>query len=95
MLRKVLVISFILLLNYTRESTGMCNYVIYKLLYEGPVFDNIFQSSTIYLVNCGKYNNNSKQSSSLLKVDENMIEQCCSAHIVHNCQQYCSALFHN
>ena len=28
----------------------------------------------------------------LFRVDENSIEQCCAAHIVQCCQQYCSAL---
>ena len=26
--------------------------------------------------------------------DENSIEQCCAAHIVQGCQQYCSTLLH-
>ncbi len=26
------------------------------------------------------------------KVVENRMQQCCAAHIVHSCQQYCSAL---
>ncbi len=25
---------------------------------------------------------------------ENRMQQCCAAHIVHSCQQYCSALLH-
>ena len=29
-----------------------------------------------------------------LRVVENRIEQCCAAHIVQCCQQYCSALLH-
>ena len=28
----------------------------------------------------------------LFKVVENRMQQCCAAHIVHSCQQYCSAL---
>ncbi len=28
----------------------------------------------------------------LFKVVENSMQQCCAAHIVHSCQQYCSAL---
>ena len=28
----------------------------------------------------------------LFKVVENRMQQCCSAYIVHSCQQYCSAL---
>ncbi len=28
----------------------------------------------------------------LFKVVENGMQQCCTAHIVHSCQQYCSAL---
>ncbi len=30
----------------------------------------------------------------LFKVVENRMQQCCAAHIVHSCQQYCSALLH-
>ena len=30
----------------------------------------------------------------LFRVDENSLEQCCAAHIVQCCQQYCSALLH-
>ena len=30
----------------------------------------------------------------LFRVDENRIEQCFAAHIVHSCQQYSSALLH-
>ena len=30
----------------------------------------------------------------LLKVVENRMQQCCAAHIVHSCQQYCPALLH-
>ena len=30
----------------------------------------------------------------LQQVVENRIEQCCAAHIVQCCQQYCSALLH-
>ena len=30
----------------------------------------------------------------LFTVDENSLEQCCAAHIVQCCQQYCSALLH-
>ena len=30
----------------------------------------------------------------LFRVDENSLEQCCVAHIVQCCQQYCSALLH-
>ena len=29
-----------------------------------------------------------------LKVVENRIEQCCAAHILQCCQQYCSTLLH-
>ena len=29
-----------------------------------------------------------------IKVVENRMQQCCAAHIVHSCQQYCSALLH-
>ena len=30
----------------------------------------------------------------LFKVVENRMQQCCAAHIVRSCQQYCSALLH-
>ena len=30
----------------------------------------------------------------LFRVDENSLEQCCAAHIVQCCQQFCSALLH-
>ncbi len=30
----------------------------------------------------------------LFKVVENRMQQCCAAHIVHSCQQHCSALLH-
>ena len=30
----------------------------------------------------------------LFRVDENSLEQCCAAHIVQCCQQYCSAFLH-
>ena len=30
----------------------------------------------------------------LFRVDKNSLEQCCAAHIVQCCQQYCSALLH-
>ena len=30
----------------------------------------------------------------LFRVDENSLEQCCAAHIVQCCQQYCSVLLH-
>ena len=29
----------------------------------------------------------------LFKVVENRMQECCAAHIVHGCQQYCSAFF--
>ena len=32
------------------------------------------------------------KSYDLFKVVENRMQQCCAAHIVHSCQQYCSAL---
>ena len=32
------------------------------------------------------------KNSHLFKVVENRMQQCCAAHIVHSCQQYCSAL---
>ena len=31
----------------------------------------------------------------LFRVDKNSLEQCCAAHIVQCCQQYCSALLHS
>ena len=30
----------------------------------------------------------------LFTVVENSIVQCCAAHVVHSCQQYCSVLLH-
>ena len=30
----------------------------------------------------------------LFRIDETNLEQCCAAHIVQCCQQYCSALLH-
>ena len=33
-----------------------------------------------------------KKRHNLFRVDENSLEQCCAAHIVQCCQQYCSAL---
>ena len=33
-----------------------------------------------------------QKTHNLFRVDENSLEQCCAAHIVQCCQQYCSAL---
>ena len=33
-----------------------------------------------------------QKTHNLFRVDENSREQCCAAHIVQCCQQYCSAL---
>ena len=33
-----------------------------------------------------------RKTHNLFRVDENSIEQCCAAHVVQCCQQYCLAL---
>ena len=35
-----------------------------------------------------------QKTHNLFRVVENSIVQCCAAHVVHSCQQYCSALLH-
>ena len=38
--------------------------------------------------------NTRQKTHNLFWPDENSIEQCCAAHIVQGCQQYCSTLLH-
>ena len=38
------------------------------------------------------YSRTRVKTHNLFRVDENSLEQCCAAHIVQCCQQYCSAL---
>ena len=50
------------------------------------------QPQTARAATANRPNGTRQKTHRLFRVDENSIEQCCAAHIVQRCQQYCSAL---
>ncbi len=53
-------------------------------------FINVFAENTENcMIQCLRYTAKNYQ---LFKAVENRMQQSCAAHIVHSCQQYCSAL---
>ncbi len=75
-------------LNYHTEDTMVVvslgvgwkiNFVLYKIKWW---LSNIITDMLV----------KSAKNSHSLKVVENTMQQCCAAHIVHSCQQYCPAI---
>ena len=60
----------------------------------GGVLMTQFAHSVMADVTLTKESNYTAKNYHLFMVDKNSIKQCFPVHIVHSCQQYCSALSH-
>ena len=71
-----------------KNIAAMVCYMLFSSLcvrdFQWPIRSSIILSNLVSTYTAKDYH--------LFKVVENRMQQCCAAHIVHSCQQHCSAL---